>query len=77
MKGYTMNAYMLSSSTFGKVYMAWVKRYYLALKQPQWTPEYEQAFQQVARMQRMYDSCENGKIVYLWHWHKLAKDSVK
>jgi hypothetical protein len=72
------NAYMLTSKAVQKVYMFWVKRWYhYTYEITQWTPEYEQAHQQIARMQRMYDSLEDGKIVYLWHWHKIALDEAK
>ena len=72
-KAYTMfNSYMLSSNTVKKVYIAWVIRYEKTLKSPQRSPEYQHAFQQVKRMQEMYDSLEGGKIIYLWEWHKMA-----
>lgn len=72
------NAYMLTSEKFGKVYRFWVARWYhYTYRVDHWTPEYDQACKQLQRMQRMYDSLEDGNIIYLWHWHKIELEFQK
>jgi hypothetical protein len=71
------NAYMLTSKTMQRIYMFWVKRWQETLALDHWTPEYSQACDQLGRLQTMYDSLEDGKIVYWWHWHKIALDEYR
>lgn len=66
------NAYMLTSTIFQRVYMAWVARMDKLAKSGQWSQEWENARKQVQRMQEMYDDLEDGRIIYLWQWHKMA-----
>lgn len=67
-----MNAYMLCSPVVKSVYIAWVRRMKTLQQSGEWSDDWQHAFQQVARMQRMYDCLEDGRIIYMWHWHQIA-----
>ena len=66
------NTHMITSESVRKVYQTYVVMMKQESKLSKWTPKWQYLWNQVARMQIMYDTCENGKIVYLWEWHKQA-----